>query len=158
MKLPFPHTKITGRFGTLSEFRRQRGMQSHSGVDFSLPIGTPIPALENGTITLQQESKVLGHVTELRIMAYDPAGDGSKKEIFYIGYSHNKEPGLEVGTKVKEGQTICLSGNSGSASSGPHSHITVSKQHKGVFGPTAIKIDLIEFIKFNQAMEKKAKK
>lgn len=129
-------------------------MQSHSGVDFAVPVGTPIPALANGTITLSAFSKVLGNVTELRIMAYDPAGDGTKKELFYIGYAHNKDAGLDVGTKVKEGQVICTSGNSGGASSGPHSHITVSKRHKGVYGPTAIKMDLIEFVKFNQAMNK----
>ncbi len=157
MKLPFDHKKITGRFGTLSEFRKKNGMQPHSGVDFAVPVGTPIPALANGTITIQQFSKVLGNVTELRIMAYDPAGDGSEKEIFYIGYSHNKAEGVAVGTKVKEGDTICFSGNSGSASSGPHSHITVSKQHKGLFGPTAVKQDLIEFVKFNQAMDKRDK-
>ncbi len=150
MKLPFHHSKISGRFGTLSEFRKKNGMQPHSGVDFAMPEGTPIPALANGTITLQQYSKVLGNVTELRVMAYDPAGDRSKKEVFYIGYSHNKAEGLKVGTKVKEDDTIAHIGNTGSASSGPHSHITVSKQHKGVFGPTSVKIDLIEFVKANK--------
>ena len=82
MKLPFHHSKITGRFGTLSEFRKARGMQPHSGLDFGVPEGTPLPALANGTITLQQFSKVLGNVSELRVMAFDPAGDRSKKEIF----------------------------------------------------------------------------
>ena len=157
MKLPFHHSKITGRFGTLSAFRKARGMQPHSGVDFGIPVGTPIPALANGTITISAFSQVLGNVTELRIMAYDPAGDGKEKELFYIGYAHNRAEGLPVGTKVKEGDTICFSGDSGSASSGPHSHITVSKQHKGLYGPTSVKQDLIEFVKFNQAMNKRDK-
>jgi murein DD-endopeptidase MepM/ murein hydrolase activator NlpD len=147
MKLPFHHSKITGRFGTLSEFRKARGMQPHSGVDFAMPIGTPIPALANGTIVLQQESKVLGHVVVLRVM-------DNEKKLAYVGYCHLKEPGLAVGTKVKEGETVGLVGNSGSASSGPHLHLTVSRQVKGVFGPTNTKFDPIEFIKANKKVAK----
>lgn len=143
MKLPFPHTKITGRFGTLSEFRKARGMQAHSGVDWALPVGTPIPALANGTIVLNQESKVLGHVVVLRIM-------DKEKKLAYIGYCHLQEPGLAVGTKVKEGEIIGKSGNSGSASSGPHLHMTASREIKGVFGPTSVKFDPIQFIKDNK--------
>jgi len=143
MKLPFHHSKITGRFGTLSEFRRARGMQPHSGLDFAMPVGTPIPALANGTIVLNQESKVLGHVVVLRIM-------DKEKKLAYIGYSHLSKPGLPVGTKVKEGETVGLVGGSGSASSGPHLHMTVSRQIKGVFGPTSVKQDPIQFIKDNK--------
>jgi murein DD-endopeptidase MepM/ murein hydrolase activator NlpD len=143
MKLPFPHTKITGRFGTLSEFRKARGMQPHSGVDWAMPVGTPIPALANGTIVLQQFSKVLGNVSVLRVM-------GKDKELYYIGYCHLRAEGLPVGTKVKEGDTIAFVGNTGSASSGPHLHLTVSKEIKGVFGPTSVKIDPIQFIKDNK--------
>jgi murein DD-endopeptidase MepM/ murein hydrolase activator NlpD len=143
MKLPFHHSKITGRFGTLSEFRRKNNMQAHSGVDFAMPVGTPIPALANGTIVINAESKVLGHVVVLRIM------DKAKK-LKYIGYCHLDKPGLPVGTKVKEGETVGLVGNTGSASSGPHLHITVSDQIKGVYGPTNIKEDLIAFVKANR--------
>jgi murein DD-endopeptidase MepM/ murein hydrolase activator NlpD len=143
MKLPFPHTKITGRFGTLSEFRKARGMQPHSGVDFAMPVGTPIPALANGTIVLQQESAVLGHVSVLRIM-------DKEKKLAYVGYCHLQKPGLKVGTKVKEGETVGLVGNTGSASSGPHLHMTLSREIKGVFGPTTSKFDPIQFIKDNK--------
>jgi murein DD-endopeptidase MepM/ murein hydrolase activator NlpD len=143
MKLPFPHTKITGRFGTLSEFRKAKGLQPHSGVDFAMPVGTPIPALANGTIVLSQESKVLGHVVVLRIM-------DKEKKLAYIGYSHLAEPGLAVGTKVKEGETIGKVGNTGSASSGPHLHMTVSREIKGIFGPTSVKSDPIQFVKDNK--------
>jgi murein DD-endopeptidase MepM/ murein hydrolase activator NlpD len=143
MKLPFHHSKITGRFGTLSEFRRKNNMQAHSGVDFAMPEGTPIPALANGTIVLQQFSQVLGNVSVLRIMDKD-------KKLAYIGYCHLKAEGLEVGQKVKEGDTIGFIGNTGSASSGPHLHMTVSREIKGVFGSTSVKQDPIEFIKANK--------
>jgi murein DD-endopeptidase MepM/ murein hydrolase activator NlpD len=143
MKLPFPHTKITGRFGTLSEFRRARGMQPHSGLDFAMPAGTPIPALASGTIVLNQESKVLGHVVVLRIM-------DKQKKLAYIGYCHLQKPGPKVGTRVAEGEPVGLVGNTGSASSGPHLHMTVSREIKGVFGPTSVKEDPIAFVKANK--------
>jgi murein DD-endopeptidase MepM/ murein hydrolase activator NlpD len=143
MKLPFPPNKITGRFGTLSEFRKARGMQPHSGLDFAMPVGTPIPAIANGTIVLSQESAVLGHVVVLRVM-------GKDKKLWYIGYCHLQKPGAAVGTKLKEGETVGLVGNTGSASSGPHLHMTVSNQIKGVFGPTAVKVDPVQWVKDNK--------
>jgi murein DD-endopeptidase MepM/ murein hydrolase activator NlpD len=143
MKLPFHHSKITGRFGTLSEFRKAKGMQPHSGLDFAMPIGTPIPALANGTIVLNQESKVLGHVVVLRVM-------DKQNKLAYIGYSHLQKPGLTVGTKVKAGDIIGLVGSSGEASSGPHLHLTVSREIKGIFGPTSVKECPIEFVKANK--------
>jgi peptidoglycan LD-endopeptidase LytH len=150
MKLPFHWKKITGRFGTLSEFRRKNGLQAHSGVDFAIPVGTPIPALDRGTIVLQQFSQVLGNVIVLRVLGFDPNGDRKKRELFYIGYAHLQDKGLPVGSKVKEGDTIALSGNTGSATTGPHVHITVSKEVKGIFGPTSVKQCLIEFVKANK--------
>lgn len=148
MRYPFDPKFITGRFGTLSEFRRARGMQPHSGVDWARPEGTPIPSIANGTIVLQQWSDVLGNVSVLRVM-------GADKKLYYVGFCHLAKPGLEVGTKVKEGDTIGLIGGgkkfpSGSASSGGHLHLTVSRELKGVFGPTSVKQDPIEFIKANK--------
>jgi murein DD-endopeptidase MepM/ murein hydrolase activator NlpD len=143
MKLPFHHSKITGRFGTLSEYRRRNNMQPHSGLDFAMPEGTPIPAISKGTVVLNQFSKVLGHVLVLRVM-------GKDGEIYFIGYCHLQTPGVQAPTKVTEGQIIGRVGNSGSASTGAHLHMTVSKELKGVFGPTSVKQDPIEFIKANK--------
>lgn len=143
MRFPFEPKFITGRFGTLSEFRRKNGMQPHSGVDWARPEGTPIPSVANGTIVLQQWSDVLGNVSVLRVM-------GKDKALYYVGFCHLKAEGLKVGTKVKEGDVIGLVGNTGSASSGAHLHLTVSKELKGCFGPTNVKQDPIQFIKDNK--------
>lgn len=150
MKFPFDPKFITGRFGTLSEYRKKNGMQPHSGVDWARPAGTPIPALAKGTVVLNQFSKVLGNVVVLRVMGFDPTGSKEKKEIFYIGYCHLDKPGLPEGTKVEEGDIVGNVGNTGSASSGAHLHLTVSKELKGVFGPTSVKQDPIEFVKANK--------
>lgn len=143
MRYPFEPKFITGRFGTLSEFRKKNGMQPHSGVDWAKPEGTPIPAIANGTIVLRQFSQVLGNVSVLRVM-------GKDAKLYYVGFCHLKAEGLEVGTKVQEGDTIGFVGNTGSASSGAHLHLTVSKELKGVFGPTSIKQDPIQFVKDNK--------
>ena len=143
MKLPFHWKKITGRYGTISEYRKKHGMQPHSGVDFAMPEGTPIPALDRGTIVLQQFSKILGNVSVLRVM-------DKKKKLWYVGYCHLQAPGLEVGRKIREGEIIGKVGNTGSASTGPHLHLTVSDKLKGVFGVTSDKIDPIQFIKDNK--------
>ena len=143
MRFPFDPKFITGRFGTLSEFRKKNGMQPHSGVDFARPEGTFIPAIASGTIVLQQWSDVLGNVSVLRVMDKD-------KKLAYVGFCHLAKPGLEVGTKLKEGDIVGYVGNTGSASSGAHLHLTVSREVKGVFGPTSVKQDPIEFIKANK--------
>lgn len=142
-KLPFPDKKITGHYGTMSEFRRKNGLQAHSGTDWAMPEGTKIPAIAKGTVKLVQFSKVLGWVLVQSAMDKDGT-------IWYIGYCHLKsEPTIKVGAKLAVGDTIGLVGNTGSASSGPHLHATISKKVKGVFGVTADKADLYKIIKDN---------
>jgi murein DD-endopeptidase MepM/ murein hydrolase activator NlpD len=167
-RLPFPANTITGTFGSMSDYRRKHGLQAHSGVDFA-PKGsnrgkTAIPAIGNGTVRLIQFSQVLGWVLVHTIW------DIKKKKAAYVGYSHlsckahgvNCKGGhdaslaldLKVGQRVTEGQTIGIMGNSGSASSGVHLHLTMSWQEKGIFGTTSEKFDLIEWLATQWAEKK----
>lgn len=161
-RLPFPESTITGVYGSMSEFRRRNGMQAHSGTDFA-PAGsnkkkTLIPFVAKGKITLIQWSNVLGWVVE------HTAWDVKKKKAAYIGYSHlacakhgvNCKgghdaaiaiPSLKVGQEIEEGATVLEMGNTGSASSAKHLHLTISWKHKGVFGMTADKFDFVEWVK-----------
>lgn len=141
-RFPYEDKYITGHYGTLSEYRKARNMQPHSGTDWARPLGTRIPAIAKGTIRLIQFSKVLGWVVVQSAM--DKNGD-----VWYLGYCHmDKKPGYEVGQKLVKGQTIGIIGNTGQ-SSGPHLHATASKTLKGVFGPTTSKVDLYALIKEN---------
>lgn len=147
-RFPYPDKYITGHYGTLSAYRKQRGMQPHSGTDWARPEGTRIPAVAKGTIRLIQFSKVLGWVVVQTAMDKDGV-------IWYIGYCHLKaRPAYEVGQKVTKGQTVGLIGNTGSASSGPHLHATASRKLKGVFGVTADKVDLHKLITANLKADK----
>jgi hypothetical protein len=150
MRFPFSSNKVTGHFGTLSEYRRKNGLQPHSGTDWAMPEGTAIPAIAKGTIKLVQWSEVLGWVVVQTAMDKDG-------EIWYLGYCHlAKKPEYEVGHKVAEGDIIAKIGGgkkfpSGSASTGGHLHATASKTLKGVFGTTAQKVDLYKLIQENQS-------
>ena len=162
-RLPFPESTITGVYGSMSDFRRKNGLQAHSGTDFA-PSGssrgkTMIPAVAKGTIKLIQWSNVLGWVI------VQTAWDVKTKKTVYIGYSHIscgkhgvncKGPKVEgdhvpmqkkVGHALKEGDDLAIMGNTGSASSGVHLHLTISHTLKGVFGATSAKFDFVEWVK-----------
>lgn len=124
--LPFPDSKKTGYFGKIRTFKGAP-KNPHRGTDWGVASGTPIPAVTDGKIMLVQYSKVLGWV--IVQSAKDSAG-----KIWYVGYCHLKnEPKLKKADRVKCGDTVGLIGNTGSASSGPHLHATLSDSVKGVF-------------------------
>ena len=165
--LPFADKFITGHYGTLSEYRKRKGMQPHSGTDWARPAGTPIPALTAGTIKLIQFSKILGWVV------VQTGWDASKRRTKYIGYCHLycdthgaecKGPeqgcklpvtGLKVGQKVKLGEKLLKVGNSGSATTGSHLHLTLGNTLRSVFGATTAKEDAYLFVKAQIAGSKK---
>lgn len=166
-RLPFPENTITGVYGSMSEYRKKHGLQPHSGTDFA-PAGsnrgkTMIPAVADGEIKLIQWSNVLGWVI------VQSAKDIKTNKTVYIGYSHIscgkhgincKGPKVhgdhapirkKVGHKLKEGDDLAIMGNTGSASSGVHLHLTGSKTLKGVFGVTSAKFDMVKWIKTQEA-------
>lgn len=155
---PFPESKITGHYGTLSEYRKRKGMQPHSGTDWAMRAGTLIPAITSGTVKLIQYSKILGWVV------VQTGWDEKKKKTKYIGYCHLycsfhgaeckgpaqgcKTPlkSTKVGDKVEVGQKYLRVGNSGSATTGAHLHATLGNTLKSVFSVTSAKEDLYRFI------------
>lgn len=93
----------------------------HTGIDFGARTGTPIYATGAGKVT-----KVSTRFT----------GAGKNIEIdhgfgFKTKYFHLSEFNVKVGQKVKRGELIAYSGNTGT-SSGPHLHYEVVKNRKKV--------------------------
>ena len=150
---PFPENTVTGEYGTLSAYRRSKGMQPHSGRDFAPGANKVIPAVAEGVVRLLQWSDVLGWV-----LVQDAKGADGKT--YYIGYSHlschkhginckgpkvhgNHSPltSTKVGDKKELGEPIGRVGNTGTGTTGAHLHLTVSKTVKGVFGVTSAKLD-----------------
>ena len=160
-KSPFPESTVTGEYGTLSEFRRARGMQPHSGRDFAPGANKVIPAVAAGTVRLIQWSNVLGWVLV-------QSARGVDGKTYFIGYSHlacdkhginckgpkvqgEHSPFKETkeGDKKGLGDPIGKVGNTGSGTSGAHLHLTVSATLKGVFGVTSAKLDPKTIIQAN---------
>lgn len=132
---------IGARFGELSETRKSLGLGPHRGLDFKTRTGTPLKAIGNGTVVFVGESKVLGFRMEIRCFVVK---DG-KRVTKIFSYDHLKElPKLKVGDKVKGGEVICTSGNSGQASSGPHLHMMAGDKVNLAVNPTEDPLPLIK--------------
>ena len=111
---PVDPKHINDLFGTHSEQRKAMGLGPHRGVDYSVPKGTPLKAVGRGTIVNVYESKILGHVVELRCYV-------APEKLRIFAYCHLDKVEVKEGDKVDQGDIIGHSGNSGT-SSGPHLH------------------------------------
>lgn len=141
-------------------------MQPHSGTDWARPANTLIPAVTSGTVKLIQYSRILGWVV------VQTGWDSKAGKTKYIGYCHlycsthgaecrGPEQGCKtplkatkVGDKVEVGQKYLRVGNSGSATTGAHLHLTLSNTLKGVFAVTSAKQDFYKFVKDQEASDK----
>ena len=86
----------------------------HNGVDLKCSSSTPLYAVDDGVVIISKANR------------NDPkTGVGwyviVQHQGYYVIYAHMLKQGLAVGTKVKSGSVIGLSGNSG-ASGAPHLH------------------------------------
>ncbi|XZM80442.1 phage tail spike protein [Clostridium perfringens] len=83
----------------------------HSGIDFGVPIGTPVRASKPGKVIKRREL-----TTSYGKYLFIDHGGG-----LVTIYAHNSELLVNEGDTVKAGQVIARSGNTGN-SSGPHVH------------------------------------
>ncbi len=86
----------------------------HKGVDFAMPTGTPLISTVNGKV-IERRPLALSWSYGNTIMIED--SDHDKR----IRYAHMKDFAVKKGQKVKEGQLIGRSDNTG-ASKGAHLH------------------------------------
>ncbi|MCG4583642.1 peptidoglycan DD-metalloendopeptidase family protein, partial [Anaerosalibacter bizertensis] len=87
----------------------------HTGIDIGIPIGTPVVAAKDGVVILAKTGYGGGYGNYLVV---DHGGGVSTL------YAHNSSLSVGVGTRVRRGQQIALSGNTG-RSTGPHLHFEV---------------------------------
>lgn len=116
-----PTTAATGKFGKpysrgsySSGFGRRWG-RMHEGVDWSMPIGSPIYAADGGVVEKAGRDGAYGNVIVIS------HGNGLKTL-----YAHNSKLLVKPGDRVFKGQKISLSGNTG-RTTGPHLHFEVRK-------------------------------
>lgn len=82
----------------------------HRGVDFSMPVGTPVLAVGDGEVVVAERDSEAGNFVALR--------HGRQ---YTTRYMHMTRLLVKPGQKVKRGDRIGLSGNTG-RSTGPHLH------------------------------------
>jgi len=103
---------LSSRFG----FRNDpfTGKQKyHRGLDFSVPVGTPVRVTGDGTVTVVQSQRGFGRVVKV------DHGNG-----VVTVYAHLDRALVEKGEQVHRGDVIARSGNTG-RSSAPHLHYEV---------------------------------
>lgn len=108
MALPIKNGKITTKW---KQAGKHWSTGFHTGVDFAVPQGTDVLAVADGKITAANWGKAYG--TQL----VQDLGDGT-----YVIYAHLSKALVKAGDKVKKGQHIAESGNTGN-STGAHLHL-----------------------------------
>lgn len=86
----------------------------HIGLDFRASLGTPVAAINDGTVVLSTEQWTPGQT-----IIVDHGGS------IFSKYNHLSERRVQTGQTVTRGQVIALSGRSGGQKSPPHLHLDV---------------------------------
>lgn len=109
----------------------------HGGIDLSLPEGTPLLALANGTIVAKGEGWQMEGI--YLWMRHSPDDTGLPYWI-YSKYQHlNSIPELQVGARVNVGQVVAHSGSTGTTGGHygmegyPHLHFSIMKTLSGKY-------------------------
>ena len=128
MKTPVDGARISSGFGM--RFHPVLGYtRMHKGIDFAVPVGTPVMAAGTGTVKLA--GHMGGYGNYLRI----DMGNG-----YGTAYGHLSRfaPGIHVGSRVRQGQIVAYSGNTG-LSTGPHLHYEILVNGEQV-NPLTVKV------------------
>lgn len=104
---------VVGAYRRTGNFGDDRGDHRHGGVDFAMPVGTPVYAGADGIARVKREPGGFGLYVELTL------DNGTK-----LRMAHLDGVDIEDGQRVAKGQPIARSGNSG-RSTGPHLHYEV---------------------------------
>jgi murein DD-endopeptidase MepM/ murein hydrolase activator NlpD len=128
MKTPVDGARITSGFGM--RFHPILGYtRMHKGIDFGVPIGTPVMAAGAGTIEYMGWENGYGNFVLLN------HGNG-----YETAYAHLSRfaAGLHKGSHVRQAQVIAYSGMTGMAT-GPHLHYEIRINHVQV-NPQTVKV------------------
>jgi murein DD-endopeptidase MepM/ murein hydrolase activator NlpD len=100
-------------------FAEKRGsLRSHEAIDILAPEGTPVKAVDDGTVARLFISKAGG----LTIYQFDP----SQRFCYYYAHLQRYADGLREGQPLRKGQVIGYVGTSGNAPKNtPHLHFAV---------------------------------
>lgn len=137
LKAPLKFTRISSKFDRNRLHPIYKTRRPHLGVDYAAPKGAPVVAIADGTVTAKYwDSKGGGNVLKIK-----HANGYSSSYLHLSRYAK----GINVGTRVSQGQTICYVGSTG-ISTGPHLDFRVYKNGKAI-DPLKIPSNPVEPIK-----------
>jgi len=111
---------------TFAYGRKYRTGGIHKGLDFSAPVGTPVYACVAGTVVHAGRhvyKKGWGYSFGLHVII-DNVRFVDKSAGLWASYCHLSKVNVKVGQKVKRGDVLGLSGNTG-RSTGAHLHLEI---------------------------------
>ncbi len=142
---------VTSPWGLRADPIKTGSSQNHKGIDFRASF-EPILATED-----------FGKVSRVNSDSNSSSGksitidykreDGSSVKVTYM---HLSRIDVKVGDKVKAGQQIGVSGNTGSRTTGPHLHFQVAKEIDGksrIYDPTAYLSEIAQKGGLSQTVE-----
>ena len=128
MKTPVDGARITSGFGM--RFHPVLGYtRMHKGIDFGVPVGTPVMAAGSGVVA---EAGRKGGYGNFLLINH---GNGYSTA---NGHLSRYAPGIHDGTHVRQGQVVAYSGNTG-LTTGPHLHYEIRVNNVQV-NPLKVKV------------------
>ena len=112
LRTPLKFSRISSGFSLARKHPILNKIRAHRGVDYAAPMGTPVKATGDGTVSFTGTKGGYGRVIILR--------HGEKYSTLY-GHLSRFARGINNGQRVKQGQIIGYVGMSGLAT-GPHLH------------------------------------
>jgi peptidoglycan LD-endopeptidase LytH len=99
-------------------FDEGRGKRRHEALDIMAPRGTPVRAVDDGSIAKLYRGPMAG----ISVYQFDPAG----KRAYFYAHLDRYVPGLTEGRSVARGDVIGYVGSTGNApESAPHLHFAI---------------------------------
>lgn len=122
LKAPLKFTRISSKFSNSRLHPVLKKYRPHHGVDYAAPVGTPVRAVADGTVTYKGYDKAAGNMLKIK----HPGNLQS-------GYLHLRgfAKGVRVGARVTQGQVIGYVGSTG-RSTGPHLDFRIWKGGKAI--------------------------
>lgn len=117
LKAPLNYKRISSSFTYARKHPIYKTVRPHTGVDYAAPMGTPVVALGDGTVTERGYKGGGGNTVKIR-----------HNSTYTTAYLHLSRYGkdIAVGKRVSQGQVIGYVGSTG-ASTGPHLDFRVWK-------------------------------
>lgn len=125
MKIPKPVEErfpISSPYGTRLDPITRKETEFHNGIDFAVPVGTPIRTCFDGIIERIGYENEADHAQGFGLRVWQSFTQSGVK--YGMVFAHLSQIKVEEKVSIKAGDVLGLSGNTGK-STGPHLHVGV---------------------------------